>query len=67
MIIDVDNEGVEDSFNFNLIKDLNIEKKKIIISGGVGKQVINIANKNNLMAVIIENRYFYKELNNFKF
>lgn len=65
-IIDTDNEGYENKFNFDLIKRLNIEPSKIIISGGIGAETIKIAKKLNLASVIIENRYFYKELNNFK-
>ena len=66
LIIDTLNEGKEDKFNFEILEKLNIRKNKLIISGGVGPKVIKIAKKNKISSVIIENRNFYKELNNFK-
>jgi len=65
LVIDTESEGKEDKFNFDLLKKLNIENKKLIISGGIGPNSIKTAKKLKLASIIVENRYFYKELNNF--
>ena len=40
LIIDILNEGSEDKFNFEILEKLNIERNKLIISGGTGPKVI---------------------------
>ena len=66
MIIDIANEGNEDKFNFEILERLKINYNKLIISGGVGSNVVKTAKKYKIASVLIENRYFYKELNNFQ-
>lgn len=62
LIIDTLNEGVPGNFNFSILDKLNSISKKIIISGGINKNIINKAKKDKRIACcLIDNRTLHKE------
>ena len=61
MIIDVQNEGIDDKFNFRILEQLNINNEKLIISGGLGHKTIKQAKDLGIASCLIENRILQKE------
>lgn len=63
IIYDIQNEGSDNNFNFNLIDNLKnaIDSSKIIITGGVGRLTIAKAKKKELASVLIDNKVLFKE------
>lgn len=61
LIIDCMHEGETEKFDFEIIKLLNFPIEKIIISGGIGPSVINIASSKGYASSLIENRVLHKE------
>ena len=61
IIYDVVNEGRENSFNFDILKDVPIERSKIIITGGIGPICLKKANELNLASVLIDNKVLHSE------
>lgn len=61
ILIDTDNEGLNDVFNFDLLELANFPTNKIIISGGLGPKVIKKAKSINIASCLIENKVLHKE------
>ena len=61
ILIDTDNEGLNDVFNFELLELTNFSINKIIISGGLGPKVIKKAKSINVASCLIENKVLHKE------
>ena len=61
ILFDTENEGVEDSFNSEILKSITIKNNKLILSGGIGKKTIKSAKKSGIASVLIENRVLYTE------
>lgn len=61
IIYDVDADGNLDSFNFDILKFIDIEKNKIVITGGVGAEVINKAKTYGITSCLIDNRTLHSE------
>ena len=61
MIIDIENEGRNDCFNFEILEKLDFSINQVIISGGVGPKVIKIAKKMGVASCLIENRVLHHE------
>ncbi len=61
MLIDVQNEGIDDKFNFRILEQLNINNEKLIISGGLGHKTIKQAKDLGIASCLIENRILQKE------
>jgi len=61
IIIDMSNEGNNDYFQMDLLEHLKIPLNKIIITGGVGKNIIRVAKSTGIASSIIENRVLHSE------
>tara|TARA_B110000008_G_C16971190_1_gene563958 strand:+ start:649 stop:1350 length:702 start_codon:yes stop_codon:yes gene_type:complete len=61
IIIDTDNEGLNDMFNFELLELSNFSINKIIISGGLGLKSIKKAKSKNIASCLIENKVLHRE------
>ena len=61
ILIDTDNEGLNDKFNFELLELTNFSINKIIISGGLGPKVVKKAKSINVASCLIENKVLHKE------
>jgi phosphoribosylformimino-5-aminoimidazole carboxamide ribonucleotide (ProFAR) isomerase len=61
ILFDTKNEGVENTFNKYSYEYIGIDNKKLVISGGIGKETIKWAKKNGIASVLIENRVLHKE------
>tara|TARA_B110000003_G_scaffold247928_1_gene259299 strand:+ start:16904 stop:17593 length:690 start_codon:yes stop_codon:yes gene_type:complete len=60
LIFDCRNEGNNNTFDNKILNHSLINKKKIIISGGVNSEIKN-SNFKNLASILIENRILHKE------
>ena len=61
MIIDVENEGSNESFNFKILDNLKFQSNRLIISGGIGPTTIIKAKEIGLASCIIDNRVLHNE------
>lgn len=61
VLYDTNNDGGHDSFNKSLVERLPIERRKLVITGGVGKSTINWARREALASVLIDNKVLHKE------
>ena len=61
ILVDTQNEGQKNSFDWSLIDGLPFEYKKLIISGGIGKKSIHKAYKKQLASVLIDNKVLHTE------
>lgn len=61
IIIDIHNEGKNNSFDWSLIDALPFPNSKIIISGGIGEQCSKQSIKYGLASVLVDNKILHKE------
>jgi len=61
ILFDTKNEGFSNRFNRYSYDHIEIDNKKIVISGGIGKESVKLAKKDNIASVLIENRVLYNE------
>lgn len=61
IIFDSQNEGNYDTFNFDLIDKIPIEKNRLVISGGIGANTVAKARRLKFAAVLLDNNALYKE------
>jgi len=61
MVIDVDNEGCNETFNFKILESLDFPLEQIVISGGVGPKIIAQARDQGIASCLIENRVLHHE------
>lgn len=61
ILYDTNNEGMHNQFEESICDLINIEKEKIIISGGIGKESITFAKNNHLASTIIDNKVLHNE------
>ena len=61
ILVDTKNEGQGNAFDWSLIDGLPFEHKKLIISGGIGKNCIHKAYKKQLASVLIDNKVLHTE------
>ncbi len=61
VVVDVENEGLNNSFNFNLLEQIQIPYAKSIITGGVGPKCIKKAKKMQLASCLVDNKVLHKE------
>ena len=67
LLLDADNQGGKNGFNFNVLKFVNkIERERILISGGCNEQVLEKAKKIELAGVVLDNISFYHNENIYK-
>ncbi len=61
MIIDVENEGVNNTFNFKILDQLLLSNDRIIICGGIGPKVVKHAKQLGIASCMIDNRVLHNE------
>ena len=61
ILLDTTSEGKANKFNFNLLESLPIEASKLIISGGIGRESVKIANEYGIASVLIDNKVLHQE------
>ena len=61
ILYDVNGEGQPNAFACSVLDEVPFKKAKIIISGGIGKNSISSALKNNIASVLIEYRILHSE------
>ena len=61
ILFDMSNEGVSDQFNLKLLDKVSFSKPKLILSGGIGANVIRKAKALGIAAVLIDNQVLHKE------
>jgi imidazole glycerol phosphate synthase subunit HisF len=61
VLYDTVNEGGRDSFQNKIFNIPFIQKKRIVISGGIGYETINIARTNQCASVLIDNKILHQE------
>ena len=61
MIIDVENEGVNNTFNFKILDQLLLSNDRIIICGGIGPKIVKHAKKLGIASCMIDNRVLHNE------
>lgn len=61
MIIDVENEGMNNCFNFKILDRLAFSKDRIIISGGIGSKVAKQALQLGIASCMIDNQVLHYE------
>ncbi len=61
ILFDTLNEGLKDSFIHDILDMINIEKSKLIISGGIGQKDIALAKKQKLASVLLDNKTLHNE------
>lgn len=61
IIYDMDSEGSYDCFQMEILDKLLIPFNKLVITGGVGKNIIKLVKSKNIASSIIENRVLHSE------
>ena len=61
ILLDTKNEGLSNKFDNAIFSEVHINHRKLIISGGIGKESVGLAKKKNIASVIIENKVLHKE------
>jgi len=61
ILIDTDNEGSSNCFDWSLLEALPFQKSRVIISGGIGIKCINQAEKNGVTSVLVDNKILHSE------
>lgn len=61
ILVDTENEGAENTFDWSLLNDIPFDRNKIVVSGGIGKICVKQAQENNLASVLIDNKVLHKE------
>lgn len=61
LVVDTQNEGVNDRFDFSLLARLQIPHEKLIISGGVGVKTIAQARARKIASCLVDNRVLHRE------
>lgn len=61
ILYDVFSEGLQDQFNFDFLRDISLNKCKLIISGGVGPYTVKKALEAGIASVLVENKVLHKE------
>ena len=61
IIYDTVNEGSVDGFDFNLLEKVAVPLQQIVISGGIGGNVIKKAKALGIASVLIDNKALHKE------
>lgn len=61
MIVDVVNEGVNESFNLKILDYLKFPSNQLIISGGIGPNIIKAARDKGIASCLVENRVLHNE------
>ncbi|MFX4237788.1 HisA/HisF-related TIM barrel protein [Aliarcobacter butzleri] len=61
VLYDIQNESRSNQFKEEVIKKLDIDNEKLIISGGIGHTNIKNAKRDNLASVLIDNKVLHEE------
>lgn len=61
ILFDTTHEGMSNSFDWSLLKEVPFDLKKIIISGGIGKEDVQKAKVKGIASVLIDNKILHQE------
>ncbi|MGK2231966.1 MAG: phosphoribosylformimino-5-aminoimidazole carboxamide ribonucleotide (ProFAR) isomerase [Colwellia sp.] len=61
ILFDVVHEGLRNCFDWSLLDKVNLDYKKLIISGGIGKGDINKAKHIGIASVLVDNKILHQE------
>ena len=61
ILLDTKNEGLSNKFDSDILNKIQINNKKLIISGGIGKDNVKFGKNNNIASVIIDNKVLHNE------
>lgn len=61
ILVDTHNEGAANQFDWELVEATPFLNSKLIISGGIGKETIQIAKERNIASVLIDNKVLHQE------
>jgi imidazole glycerol phosphate synthase subunit HisF len=61
LIIDTQNEGINNSFNFDILEAIDLPLNKLMITGGIGQKQISLAKDLGLISCLIDNRILHRE------
>ena len=61
LIIDTQNEGINNSFNFDILEAIDLPLNKLMITGGIGQKQISFAKDLGLISCLIDNRILHRE------
>jgi phosphoribosylformimino-5-aminoimidazole carboxamide ribonucleotide (ProFAR) isomerase len=61
IVYDTEGEGFWNSFNFDLLDSLDIPKSKLVLTGGIGFDVVKRARQDGIASVLIENKVLHSE------
>lgn len=61
ILLDIQHEGLSNKFNNDILKKIQIQNSKIIISGGVNKETINFCKKQDVASTLIDNKVLHSE------
>jgi phosphoribosylformimino-5-aminoimidazole carboxamide ribonucleotide (ProFAR) isomerase len=61
ILFDTTHEGMSNSFDWSLLKESPFDLKKIIISGGIGKEDIQKAKVKGIASVLVDNKILHQE------
>jgi phosphoribosylformimino-5-aminoimidazole carboxamide ribonucleotide (ProFAR) isomerase len=61
VLFDITHEGMSNSFDWSLLKNMPFDSKKIVVSGGIGKADIQKSQVNGIASVLIDNKILHQE------
>lgn len=61
ILFDIQNEGLHDQFNKELIDKIPLDKNKLIISGGISHNIARWAKEKKLASTLIDNKVLHQE------
>ena len=61
VLYDIDNDGCRNCFNKSLVESFSFVKSKLVITGGIGKAIIDWAKQQELASVLIDNKVLHQE------
>ena len=61
ILFDVNNEGLLDKFDFDILDFINLPREKLIISGGIGPRNSRKAAKLSIASTLIDNKTLHNE------
>ncbi len=61
VVIDIDNEGGKNIFDWSLLDFIPLSKNKLIISGGIGEKCVRKAREAQIASVLIDNKVLHQE------
>ncbi|TMP59519.1 hypothetical protein CWB77_13650 [Pseudoalteromonas sp. S1610] len=61
ILFDTEHEGMNDSFDWLILKNIPFDHNKVIVSGGIGKGDVKKAKQNKIASVLVDNKILHQE------